>query len=67
MQKEINITPPIKQGCTVSTTLFKLATYIIINELNTPCTGFKDEHFTIQTLFYADDGMSLSQSVDDDK
>lgn len=33
---------------------------VMIN-FNALCTGFKDEDFTINNLFYADDMLSLSQ------
>ena len=61
---QINITSGIRQGCTVSTTLFKLITYKIIQSLDLLAKGYKDYQFKINSLFYADDGMILCDSVD---
>ena len=49
----------------MSTTLFKLITYAILIELNKHNIGFKDELFNINTLFFADDGLCLAQSVEE--
>ena len=62
---EIEITSGIRQGCTISTTLFKLVTFRIIEELERLGKGFKDEKFRIDSLFFADDGMLLTNSVED--
>ena len=61
LRKEINITSGIRQGCTGSTTLFKLLTYIITSKIEEKGKGFMNEMFKISALFYADDGM-LSES-----
>lgn len=51
----------IHQGCTASTTLFKLVTFKIIKEeLN---KGFKNEFKISSLFFYADDGMLLTTST----
>ena len=61
---EINVTCGIKQGCTASTTLFKLITYEIIKNLENSCIeGFKDNNFRIKSLFYADDVLLLTHTV----
>ena len=60
---DIEVTCRIKQGCTVSTTLFKLITYKIIKKLNETRQGYKDEMFKINSLFYADDGLILKESI----
>lgn len=62
---EIEVTSGIRQGCTVSTTLFKLVTFRIIEELERLGKGFKDDMFRIDSLFFADDGMLLANSVED--
>ena len=49
--EEINITSGIRQGCTASTTLFKLITYELIERLNQTGKGFQDENFKINTIF----------------
>ena len=60
---EIEATSGIRQGCTASTTLFKLITFKIIQELEKLDCGYKDEAFRISSLFFADDGMLLASSV----
>ena len=63
--EEINmqVTSGIKQGCTCSTTLFKLITYVIIKEIQKSTCKFQNEFFTMGALFYADDGLLLSNTV----
>lgn len=62
---EINITNGIRQGCTGSTTLFKLITYMILNKLQKNGCGYKDYHVMINTLFFADDGLQMSTSKEE--
>ena len=59
----INVTSGIRQGCTGSTTLFKLVTYIITTELEKRGKGFSNDLFNIQVLFYADDGLVMAQTL----
>src|SRR5678816_916728 len=61
---EIEVTSGIKQGCTGSTTLFKLVTYKIIKELEKE-KGFNNGSIKINSLFFADDGLILAESVND--
>ena len=65
MHQNIDITSEIRQGCTGSTTLFKVITYMIINELNTRGTGYKDDIIQINALYFADDGLLLANSIED--
>ena len=67
LRKNINITSGIRQGCTGSTMLFKLITYMIISELNRRGTGYRDENVNIESLYFADDGLLLANSVEDAK
>lgn len=64
---EMEVTSEIKEGCTCSTTLFKLITYKIIEELDKKGRGFRDLKFNIAVLFFADDGIILSPSVEHTK
>lgn len=64
-EEEFSITSGIRQGCTGSTTIFKLITYTIIEELEKKGYGYKDEKFTLCSLFFADDGLILAHSVED--
>ena len=52
----------IRQGCTASTTIFKLITFEIIKRLEHLHKGFQDEFIKISSIFYADDGMLLASS-----
>ncbi|MEL6606481.1 MAG: reverse transcriptase family protein, partial [Cyanobacteria bacterium J06614_10] len=61
-KEEMKITNGIKQGCTGSTTFFKLITYKIIKELRSKGEGYKDEIFNINSLFFADDGLLLAKN-----
>ena len=42
--KKIDVASGIRQGCTISSVLFKLITYMIMNELNQKGHGYKDEN-----------------------
>ena len=67
LRKNINITSGIRQGCTGSTMLFKLILYMIISELNRRGTGYRDENVNIESLYFADDGVLLANSIEDAK
>ena len=67
LRKNINITSIIRQGCTGSTMLFKLITYMMISELNRTGTGYRDENVNIESLYFADDGLLLANSIEDAK
>ncbi len=64
-QTTIHITNGIRQGCNASTFLFIILTYQIINELQKRNIGFKDDNFQIPILYYADDSLLLSHSVEE--
>lgn len=63
-QTEIPVTSGIRQGCTGSTTLFKLITYAIMMKLEEG-RGFNNTNIHINSLFFADDGLLLSHSIDE--
>ena len=65
LKKNINITSGRRQGCTGSTMLFKLITYMIISELNRRRTGYRDQNVNIEFLYFADDGLLLANSIED--
>ena len=60
---EMKVSSGIRQGCTASTTLFKLVTYKIIEMLEKEGKGFVDEALKISALFFADEGLVLTKSV----
>ena len=59
------ITNGIKQGCTGSTTLFKLITYMIMTELEEKGRGFENDEIKLNSLYFADDGLILSTTLED--
>ena len=61
-QTKIPVTSGIRQGCTGSTTLFKLITYAIMMKLEEG-KGFSNANIHINGLFFADDGLLLSHSI----
>lgn len=63
---EMTVTSGIRQGCTGSTTIFKLITYHIIQEMEKR-RGFSQRGLNINTLFYADDSLQVSHSVEEAK
>ena len=65
LEQEIEITSGIRQGCTGSTTLFKLVTLLIIRKIEQEGRGFVNGQFKIGTLFFADDALVLAESVED--
>ena len=67
LRKNINITNGIRQGCAGSTMLFKFITYMIISELNRRGTGYRDENINIKSLYFADDGLLLANSIENAK
>ena len=63
-KKEIEITSGIRQGCTVSTELFKLVTYVIIKKLEEEGETFELEDMNLSSLWFADDSLSISKSME---
>ena len=61
IKEELIASSGIRQGCTLSATLFKLITYRIITELNRRMKGYKTNIVTIRALFFADDGLLISE------
>ena len=63
--KKIDVTSGVRQGCTGSSVLFKLITYMIMKELGQKGPGCKDVNFTLKSLFFADDALLLSHSLEE--
>ncbi len=63
----IDVTSGIRQGCTVSTSLFKLITFKIIQKIEELNKGYRDDKYNITSLFYADDGMLLANNIENAK
>ena len=64
---EMNIQNGIRQGCTASTVLFKLITYKIFEELEHKCKGIIYGRRNVMCLFFADDGLLISNNLDEAK
>lgn len=64
-QATIHITNGVRQGCNGSTVLFLLMTYEIIQKLEEERIGFRNGKFKIPILYYADDGLLLSRTIEE--
>ena len=67
LEQEMEITSGIRQGCTGSTSLFKLITLVIMKKIEEEGRGFKNELLRIGTLFFADDALVLTENIEDAK
>ena len=65
--QKIKVTSGIRQGCTISATLFKLISYKIIKEMDQKIKGYKTNNVNIKTLFFADDGLIISKNEEEAK
>ncbi|CAL4219705.1 unnamed protein product [Meganyctiphanes norvegica] len=63
--EEIDITSGIRQGCTVSTELFKLVTYEIIRKLEEQGNNLIIEGANFSSLFFADDSLMITRSIEE--
>ena len=63
LKEIVEITSGIRQGCTGTTVLFKLITYIIMEALEKAKKGFKNDLFMLSSLFFADDGLLMSETI----
>ena len=61
--EKMEISNGIRQGCTGSSVLFKLVTYMIINEIQKKCYGFQNEQFKINCSLFADDSLILEENM----
>ena len=59
----IDVTSGIRQGCNGSTTSFKIITYVIAKALTATGLGFKNDTVHIPVLLFADDGLVLTQTL----
>ena len=65
LEIELNINNGIRQGCNLSPTLFKMITFRIMEEMQLKCKGFQVHGAKINTLFYADDGLIIEESIEE--
>ena len=55
----------IRQGCTLSATLFKMVTYKIMEEIERSCKGIMVRELKINSIFYADDGIIMTNTKEE--
>ena len=60
VEETLDVTSGIRQGCTVSTELFKLVTYEIIKKLEETGDKVMIEGIDFSSLFYADDSILVA-------
>ena len=65
MKREVRVNSGIKQGCPLSTTLFKLVTFMIIRKLEEEGAEYEVEGRNASSLFFADDSMLFSKTKQD--
>ena len=63
-EEEISISSGIRQGCTASTELFKLVTYEIMRRLEDEGEKFIIDDISMNSLFYADDSIMLTWTLE---
>ena len=65
MKSTIEVTSGIRQGCCISTLLFKLITFTIIEELNTRAPKYRIGAYEGNSLWLADDAVIIARSTED--
>ena len=65
VEVDMEVDSGIRQGCTASPVLFKLITYRIIEELRTRMEGIRIGGKSINSLFFADDGLLLTKGIEE--
>ena len=64
MKSTIEVTSGIRQGCSISTLLFKMVTFTIIEELNEKAKKYKKGEFEGNSLWLADDATIIASSIE---
>ena len=63
--EKITISNGIRQGCTASSVLFKIITYIIMSKLEREGRPYYIENLNINQSFFADDSIFAAESIKD--
>ena len=63
LKEKVEVTGGIRQGCCISTLLFKLVTFTIIEDLRTKVDKFKIGKFEDNSLWLADDATLIADSI----
>ena len=64
MQETIEVTCGIRQGCSISTLLFKMVTFCIIEELEEQGTMYEIDRYKGNSLWLADDTTVIVNSIE---
>ena len=62
MEESINMMSGIRQGCSISTLLFKMVTFTIIEQLNKKAEAYKIVAYKVNSLWLADDAVLIADS-----
>ena len=62
LNKTIEVTSGIRQGCSISTLLFKMVTFTIIEELNKSVEAYKIGAYKGNSLWLADDTVLIADN-----
>ena len=65
MQEKIEVTCGIRQGCSISTLLFKMVTFKIIEELETKGRQYTVDRYKGNSLWLADDSTLIAGNKED--
>ena len=67
LEEEMEVNSGIKQGCTASTTLFKIITYKIMSSIEEKGDEYEVDNQKISTLFFADDSLAMAKNLESAK
>ena len=62
MKRTIEVTSGIRQGCSISTLLFKMVTFTIIEELNKSVPAYETGKYKGNSLWLANDAVLIANS-----
>ena len=65
MKSTIKVTNGIRQGCCISTLLFKMITFTLIEELNNKAPKYKIGVYLGNSLWLADDATIIAKSIEE--
>ena len=65
MKKTIEVTSGIRQGCSISTLLFKMVTFTMIEEVNNKAAKYKTGKYEGNSLWLEDDATVIANSKED--
>ena len=63
MKENIEVTGGIRQGCCISTLLFKMVTFTMIEDLRNKAKEYKIREFDDNSLWLADDATIIAENI----